>query len=34
MLFANANPIPTIALIPNAKPPATAIPLCASKINN
>lgn len=31
--FANANPMPTTALIPNAKAPAIAIPLCASEIN-
>lgn len=32
MLFATANPMPTTALIPNAKTPATAIPLWASEI--
>lgn len=32
MLFATANPMPTTALSPNAKAPATAIPLCASEI--
>lgn len=32
MPFANANPMPTTALTPNARAPAIAIPLCASEI--
>lgn len=30
--FANANPMPTTALTPNARAPAIAIPLWASEI--